>query len=81
MGQDLQEQILQERAAEKEPPAKEKTFRTINEQTPDAEDDEYVPYYEHEIFSNKLYEKKLPPMSRKEKIVWSFRMAETNFFL
>ena len=79
--QDLQEQLLQERLNKSKPTGQENTFETVDEKNPDTEDDEFVPYYEHDLILDKLYKKKMPPMSRKEKIVWSFRMADTNFFL
>jgi hypothetical protein len=31
--------------------------------------------------SRRLHLKDLPPLTKKEKIIWSFRMAETNSFL
>lgn len=64
-----------------ESPAKEKTFRAVKEENPEVEDDDFISYYEHEVFSDKLYQKKLSPLDRKDKIIWSFRMAEANFFL
>lgn len=38
-------------------------------------------YYEPDIFLRQLNRQKLPPLTEKEKIVWSFRLAETNPFL
>jgi hypothetical protein len=38
-------------------------------------------YYEPDIFLRKLSRRKLPPLSEKEKIIWSFRLAEANPFL
>ncbi|MCK4835711.1 MAG: hypothetical protein KAT17_03705 [Candidatus Aminicenantes bacterium] len=54
----------------------------IQEQETDefGEDEEYL-YDEHEIFSRKLFQKKLPPLSKKEKIIWAFRMSEPDLFL
>ena len=37
--------------------------------------------YDQDIFSRKLFHKKLPPLSKKQKIVWAFRMAEANSLL
>lgn len=51
-----------------------------NDQSQEIEDDDYFSY-DQDILSRKLYEKKLPPLSNKEKIIWSFRLAETNSFL
>jgi hypothetical protein len=44
-----------------------------------VEDDDF--YYESDFFRRKIYQKKLPPLSNKEKIIWSFRMANKNLFL
>jgi len=43
-------------------------------------DDEDFPYSE-DMLSRKVFQKRLTPLSKKEKIVWSFRLAETNSFL
>lgn len=36
---------------------------------------------EPDIFSRKLYQKNLRPLTGEEKIRWSFRMADTDIFL
>ena len=38
-------------------------------------------YYEPDIFLRQLNRQKLLPLTEKEKITWSFRLAETNPFL
>ncbi|MCI0471829.1 MAG: hypothetical protein L0Y73_09235, partial [Candidatus Aminicenantes bacterium] len=38
-------------------------------------------YYDSDIFLRKLTQQKLPPLSRKEKITWAFRLAEKDPFL
>ena len=38
-------------------------------------------FSEPDMLFRKLEQKKLPPLSEKEKITWSFRLAETNPFL
>jgi hypothetical protein len=43
------------------------------------EDDFFI--NDQEIWSRKLFQKKLPPLDKKGKIIWAFRMAETNTFL
>lgn len=43
------------------------------------EDDSFD--YESDFFRRKIYQKTLPPLSNKEKIIWSFRMANKNPFL
>ena len=37
--------------------------------------------YDPDIFLRKLDQKKLPPLTGKEKIIWSFRLADKNPFL
>ena len=48
--------------------------------TQDIDDEDSLPY-EPDILSRKVFQKKMEPLSNKEKIIWSFRMAETNSFL
>ena len=38
-------------------------------------------YYEPDGFLQQLNRRKMPPLTEKEKITWSFRLAETNPFL
>jgi len=44
-----------------------------------VEDDDF--YYDPEIISRKLFQKKLPAMTNRQKILWSFRMADSDLFL
>jgi hypothetical protein len=48
---------------------------------PDSEDDIFSSTYERELLSRKIFKKSLPPLSRKEKIIWSFKTAKANIFL
>jgi hypothetical protein len=48
---------------------------------PDSEDDIFSSTYERELLSRKIFKKSLPPLSRKEKIIWSFKTAKANTFL
>jgi hypothetical protein len=43
------------------------------------EDDMF--FYEQESFSRKLFQRKLTPLSKPEKIIWAFRMSEPDLFL
>ncbi|MCK5222199.1 MAG: hypothetical protein KAR14_11510 [Candidatus Aminicenantes bacterium] len=36
---------------------------------------------EPDIFSRKLYQKNLKPLTDKDKIIWSFKMADIDIFL
>lgn len=36
---------------------------------------------DQDMISRKLFQKRLPPLTKKQKIVWAFRLAETNPFL
>lgn len=48
---------------------------------PEAED-EMLPYsYEQEIISKKLFQKNLPPLTKKEKTIWVFKTAKISIFL
>lgn len=52
------------------------------EQNPDEfGDDEDALLYEQEIIYRKLFQKTLPPLSNKNKIIWAFRMTEPDLFL
>lgn len=46
----------------------------------DAEDENYF-VDDQEIFDRKSYQKKLTPLSDKEKIIWAFRLSKTTIFL
>ena len=48
---------------------------------PDSEEDIFSTTYERELLSRKIFKKSLPPLSRKEKIIWSFKIAKANTFL
>jgi hypothetical protein len=52
----------------------------LNEENPEMDEEDFFTY-DQEFFSRKLFQKKLPPLNKKEKIVWAFRMAEKNSFL
>jgi hypothetical protein len=58
----------------------EKTLSFSPDEEPEMEDEELFSY-EQEFFQKKLYQKELPEITKKEKITWSFRLAETNIFL
>jgi hypothetical protein len=47
----------------------------------DSEDDIFSTTYERELLSRKIFKKSLLPLSRKEKISWSFKTAKANTFL
>ena len=47
----------------------------------DSEDDIFSTTYEREMLSRKIFKKSLPPLSRKEKISWSFKTARANTLL
>jgi hypothetical protein len=46
----------------------------------DVEDESYF-VDDQEIFDRKAYQKKLTPLSDKEKIIWAFRLSKTTIFL
>ncbi len=70
--------------------AESKKGTKIQEKTPglseyeydssEIEDDDFLPY-DQDFLTRKLFQKTLPPLTRKERIIWSFRMADSNAFL
>jgi len=69
-GQNADQQKLSEAAAPEKP-----------ERFTDSEDDIFSTTYERELLSRKIFKKSMPPLSRKEKISWSFKTAKANTFL
>jgi hypothetical protein len=47
----------------------------------DGEDDIFSTTYERELLSRRFFQKTLPPLNRREKIVWSFKTAQANLLL
>lgn len=47
----------------------------------DSEDDIFSTTYERELLSRRIFKKSLPPLSRKETIIWSFKTSKSNTFL
>ena len=52
---------------------------TNNGETEPEEEDPF--YYDQDYFLKKLSQKKLPVPAKKEKILWAFRLSDTNLFL
>jgi hypothetical protein len=44
------------------------------------EDDDFFPY-DQDYLTRKLFQKEWGPLTRRERIIWSFRMANSNVFL
>jgi hypothetical protein len=57
-----------------------KTMTMREDDRQEMDDDDYFAD-DQDIFSRKLFQKKLTPLSTKEKIIWAFRLSETNTFL
>ena len=53
---------------------------TIPQTTTDVQDQD-DPILDPEYLVRKLDQQKLEPLSKKEKIIWSFKMSETDLFL
>ncbi|HUU04858.1 MAG TPA: hypothetical protein VMZ49_03155 [Patescibacteria group bacterium] len=47
----------------------------------ESEDDIFSANYERELLSRRFFQKTLPPLSSREKIVWSFKTARANILL
>jgi hypothetical protein len=63
-------------AAAAPPPAAQKSDRY-----PDSEDDIFSTTYERELLSRRFFEKTLPPLQAREKIIWSYKTSKSNIFL
>lgn len=65
----------------------EQTEQTDPKEVDVVEDDKEEMDYEdiftsdQEAFHGKLFQKDLPPLTKKQKIVWAFRLSEPNPFL
>lgn len=46
----------------------------------EIEEDDFFPF-DQDLLTRKLFQKTLLPLNRKERITWSFRMADSNAFL
>jgi hypothetical protein len=46
----------------------------------EIEDDDFFPY-DQDFLTRKLFQKTLLPLTSKERIIWSFRLADSNAFL
>jgi len=46
-----------------------------------GEDDIFSTTYERELLSRRFFQKTLPPLKPREKIVWSFKTARANLLL
>jgi len=47
----------------------------------ESEDDIFSTTYERELLSRRYFQKSLPPLKPREKIVWSFKIARANVLL
>jgi hypothetical protein len=52
-----------------------------SERFSENEDEIFSTTYERELLSRKIFKKSLPPLSRKEKIRWSFKTSRADTFL
>lgn len=59
--------------------AEEQKLKLLDENNSEMEDEELS--YPQDNISRKLFQKKLPPLTNHEKIIWAFRMADSNLFL
>jgi len=47
----------------------------------DSEDDIFSTTYERELLSRQFFQKTLPPLNAREKIIWSFKTSRANILL
>lgn len=65
----------------------EQTEQTDRKKSDVSEEDKEEMDYEdiftsdQETFHGELFQKELPPVTKKQEIVWAFRLSETNPFL
>ncbi len=48
---------------------------------PESEDDIFSSSYEREMLARRFFQKTLPPLQRREKIVWAFRTSRAGVLL
>ncbi len=48
---------------------------------PESEDDIFSSSYEREMLARRFFQKTLPPLNRKEKVVWAFKTARAGILL
>lgn len=53
----------------------------ITDDIDEPTDDEEIIFSDQEIFSRKLFQKTLPPLKKKQKVIWAFRMSQHDLFL
>jgi hypothetical protein len=63
-------------AAPQDHPAEQKMEPVI-----ESEDDIFSTTYERELLSRRFFQKTLPPLNRREKIIWAFKTARANVLL
>lgn len=68
--------------SKRDPGTKEKTpgLSEYDYDSSEIEDDDLFPY-DQDFLTRKLFQKTLPPLTGKERIIWSFRLADSNAFL
>lgn len=76
------EELSETGEQEKTGQTEEKSFQvTERERTSDDLEDEDYYVDEQEVFSRKLFQKYLDPLSKKQEIIWTFRESKTHTFL
>ena len=53
----------------------------VDEENKEEMDYEDIFTSDQEAFHGKLFQKDLPPLTKKQKIVWAFKLSEANPFL
>lgn len=65
---------------ETEPPPDGDGMDLFREDSPEMEEDDFFSF-DQDYLTGRIHQKKMNPLSDKEKIKWAFRMAEANAFL
>lgn len=62
------------------PPPDENGMEMFREDSPEMEEDDFFSF-DQDYLTGRIHQRKLGPLSNREKIKWAFRMAEANAFL
>lgn len=62
------------------PPPDEDGMELFREDSPEMEEEDFFSF-DQDYLAGRIHQRKLRPLSSKEKIKWAFRMAQANAFL
>ena len=77
---DQEDNAMQDQESEQTVQQEIPEFPSQDTPSPYQDEDDML-LYDQEIFSRKLFQKTLPQLTKKETIIWSFRLADPDPFL